>query len=98
MVINPLTKPSPAATLVIPAPAATAVPSGSYLQVGLMNPAIDRSMQDRLEQSGFSVKLVPLENSTASRVLVGPIQSATHQRELESKLGAGGYQFFLRRL
>ncbi|MBI2685530.1 MAG: hypothetical protein HYX27_04375 [Acidobacteria bacterium] len=103
LVIHPTSKPSPVAAIAAPAPvpapiATPAASHGLYLQVGLMNPSTDRSMQDRLEQNGFTVKLLPLENSPSSRVLVGPIQSSAQQRELETKLAANGFQFFTRRL
>ena len=97
MVINPITKPSPAAP-VVTTPSAPQATQGVYLQVGLMDPALDRSMQDRLEKNGFTIRLLPLENSPSFRVLVGPIQSAGQQRELEMKLAANGYQYFVRRL
>ena len=91
VVINPLNKPSPAV-------APPQVPTGAlYLQVGLLNPAVDRSLQDRLVARGFSVKLSPMENSPVVRVLVGPIQSAPQQREIESRLSSNGFQYFLRR-
>lgn len=102
MVVHPLEKPSPvpaaAATAPVAAlPAPVALSGGVYLQVGLMNPALDRSMQDRLEQQGLKVSLAPLENSTASRVLVGPFASNTQQSEVEAKLQALGFQYFPRR-
>ncbi|MFN0107054.1 MAG: SPOR domain-containing protein [Bryobacteraceae bacterium] len=94
VVISPLTnKPSPAfAPDPVPVHAA-----GLYLQVGLMNPAIDRTLQDRLVMAGYSVRVSPMENSPVSRVMVGPIQSTAQQRELESKLRSEGFQFFPRR-
>ena len=94
VVINPLNRPSP----VPQPPPQTPVPaSGLYLQVGLMNPAQDRTMQEKLVARGYGVHLVPMENSPVSRVLVGPIQTSTQQRELESKLTSDGFQFFPRR-
>ncbi len=101
MVVHPLEKPSAMPAVVpakpTPAPAATLIASGLYLQVGLMNPSQDRSMQERLEQQGLKVSLAPLENSTASRVLVGPFASSAQQAEIESKLQALGFQYFPRR-
>lgn len=70
---------------------------GLYLQVGLMDPLRDRTMQYRLTKSGFSVWLSPMEDSPNSRVLVGPILSPAQQKEMEAKLAAEGYQFFQRR-
>jgi hypothetical protein len=96
VVVSPLNKPSPSFSAP-PAPAPSLVPAGLYLQVGLIDPAVDRSMQDRLVARGYSVKLAPMENSPVSRLLVGPIQSAPQQQELASKLGADGFQYFLRR-
>lgn len=96
VVVNPLNKPSPSIAAP-PAPAAPVVPAGVYLQVGLIDPAVDRSMQDRLVARGFSVKLAPMENSPVSRLLVGPIQSASQQQDLESKLRTDGFQYFTRR-
>jgi cell division septation protein DedD len=96
VVVNPINTPSPSITPVPPS-AAPPVPAGLYLQVGLMDPAVDRSMQDRLVARGYAVKLAPMENSPVSRVLVGPIQSAPQQSELESKLNADGFQHFVRR-
>ncbi len=109
VVVNPISKPSPLVAAVpaavIPAPvvaapapaAATAIPAGSYLQVGLMNPSADRSMQLRLTELGYNVKLLPMENSPVARVLVGPIESAAREKELSLKLQSDGYQFFPRR-
>ena len=91
VVINPLNQPSPAV-------APPQVPTGAlYLQVGLLNPAVDRSMQDRLVARGFNVKLAPMENSPNARILVGPIESAPQQREIESRLSSEGFQYFRRR-
>lgn len=103
VIINPIKKPSPAVAVIPSVPVYTptapaAVTTGSYLQVGLMNPATDRSMETRLTQLGYKVHLVPMENSAVSRVLVGPIASATEQKEISLKLQADGYQFFPRRL
>ena len=98
VVINPINQPSPSVAVVPTAAApAPAVSAGTYYQVGLMNPATDRSMESRLTQLGYKVKLLPMENSPVSRVLVGPIDSATEQKELGLKLQADGYQFFPRR-
>jgi len=102
MVVHPLEKPSPLpvaapVSSVAPLPAPAALSAGIYLQVGLMNPAYDRSMQERLEQQGLKVSLAPLENSTASRVLVGPLTSVAQQAEVEAKLRALGFQYFPRR-
>ena len=102
MVINPIKKPSPSVAVVPSVPVAVpqplaAIPAGNYLQVGLMNPAADRSMEARLIQLGYQVKLLPMENSPVSRVLVGPIGSATEQKNLSMKLQAEGFQFFPRR-
>ena len=101
VVINPISKPSPLVAVVPGAPLAPApapaVTAGTYYQVGLMNPATDRSMESRLTQLGYKVKLLPMENSPVSRVLVGPIESANEQKELGLKLQADGYQFFPRR-
>jgi len=91
VVINPFNKPSPAAA---PPQAST---GALYLQVGLLNPAVDRSLQDRLVARGFNVKLAPMENSPVARVLIGPIQSAPQQREIESRLSSDGFQYFRRR-
>ena len=92
VVINPLNKPSP-----FMAPAPPPVPTVAlYFQVGLLNPAVDRSMQDRLVARGYNVRLAPMENSPNARILVGPIQSAPHQRELESRLISDGFQYFRR--
>lgn len=94
VVITPLNKPSPSiAPTLVAAPAIGTL----YLQVGLLNPSLDRSMQDRLIALGYSVKLSPMENSPISRVLIGPILSAAQQQELESKLRADGFQHFRRR-
>lgn len=90
MVINPLRKPSP----IPPEPVAE---EQLYLQVGLVNPAVDSSMRQRLEMRGFTVKLAPMENSPVSRVLVGPIVSPAQQKEITDRLRAEGYQFFSRR-
>jgi cell division protein FtsN len=103
VVINPIKKPSPSVAVVpsvpVVAPAVpTAITAGNYLQVGLMNPSADRSMEARLTQLGYKVQLVPMENSAVSRVLVGPIASATEQKEISQKLQADGFQFFPRRL
>ena len=103
VVVNPVQKPSPLVAVVPSTPVATplapaAIPTGSYLQVGLMNPAVDRSMEARLTQLGYKVKLLPMENSTVSRVLVGPMASAAEEKEISLKLQADGYQFFPRRL
>ena len=65
--------------------------------LGLIDPALDRSMQDRLIALGYSVNLSPMENSPISRVLIGPIHSAAQQQELKSKLSADGFQHFPRR-
>jgi cell division protein FtsN len=62
-----------------------------------MNPAVDRSMEARLTQLGYKVKLLPMENSTVSRVLVGPMASAAEEKEISLKLQTDGYQFFPRR-
>lgn len=97
VVVHPLEAPPAAAITPSAKPAPASVPAGSYLQVGLMNPALDRSMQDRLEQQGLKVSLAPLENSTAFRVLVGPFPSSTEQSQVESKLQALGFQYFPRR-
>lgn len=94
VVINPLTKPSP---IEQPVPKAPVPAAGLYLQVGLMNPAQDRSMEERLIARGYGVHLVPMENSPVTRVLVGPIQTSAQQREMETKLLADGYQYFPRR-
>lgn len=92
----PAPRPAPAAAPVVAA-APSPPPAGAlYLQVGLMNPALDRSMQDRLIRLGFDVKLVPMDGSPTARVLVGPVQSAEQQRAFESKLSAAGFQFFRR--
>lgn len=107
VIVNPTPKPSPApvAQVAVPAPVpaappaapASVIPSGTYLQVGLMNPAQDKSMQERLVQRGYSVQLAPMENSPVARVLVGPVQTSEQQRELATKLQSDGYQFFPRR-
>jgi cell division protein FtsN len=95
VVVTPMTKPSPIA----PIPAAVPEPGGVYYQVGLMDPARDRSMQDRLEMLGYRVRLTPMENSaTVFRVLVGPAPSEQQQLQLRSKLAADGFQFFLKRM
>lgn len=92
VVVQPLPKPAPL-------PAAPPAPAGSlYLQVGLLNPELDQSMRVRLEQRGYTVRLLPMEDSPNARVLVGPVASSEHQRELEARLRADGYQYFLRRL
>lgn len=107
VVINPIPKPSPSLSVTpstpsisvpvpIPAAAHAAVPAGNYFQVGLMNPSADRSMETRLTQQGYKVKLLPMENSPISRVLVGPLDAA-EQKEIGRKLQADGYQFFPRR-
>lgn len=91
--------PSAFPAVAAPAAAPARAPGGAlYFQVGLMNAAADRSMQDRLIKLGFNIKLEPMDNSAVSRVLVGPIHSAEEQREFESKLAAGGFQFFRRYL
>jgi cell division septation protein DedD len=100
VIVNPLQKPSPLPAPMPTAPAAAAppaVPTGIYLQVGLINPAVDRSMNDKLHLQGYLTRLAPMENSTVFRLLVGPIQSAAEQRELEGRLRTDGYQFFPRR-
>jgi cell division protein FtsN len=102
VVVNPVQKPSPSVAVVPSTPVTTPLvpagsPTGSYLQVGLMNPAVDRSMETRLTQLGYKVKLLPMENSAVSRVLVGPMASAAEEKELSLKLQADGYQFFPRR-
>lgn len=103
VVVNPVQKPSPSVSVVPSAPVAAplappAVTAGSYFQVGLMNPTADRSMEDRLTQLGYKVKLLPMENSAVSRVLVGPMASAAEEKEISLKLQADGYQFFPRRI
>jgi hypothetical protein len=96
VVISPLVKPS---ALMVSAPIQNppAPMAALYLQVGLLNPAVDRSMQDRLINRGYNVKLAPVENSAVARILVGPIHSVTQQRELESRLVSDGFQYFPRR-
>ena len=96
VVVTPLRKPSPS-VIEAPPPAPAVTPGALYLQVGLMNPAVDRYMQDRLVAGGYNFKLAPMENSPVARVLVGPIVSSTQQRELETKLIGDGFQFFPRR-
>ena len=99
VVITPLVKLSPfIAAAPVPA-VGNHIPSAGtlYMQVGLIDPALDRSMQDRLIALGYSVKLSPMENSPISRVLIGPIHSAAQQQELKSKLSADGFQHFPRR-
>ena len=102
VVINPAHKPSPSVSVTpnipsvsAPAPTSTLVPAGNYFQVGLMNPSADRSMETRLLQQGYKVRLLPMENSPISRVLVGPLD-AVEQREVGRKLQIDGYQFFPR--
>jgi len=97
VVVQPMNKPSPSVAAA-PAPVPDAPPSGLYLQVGLIDPSIDRSMQDRLVARGYEVKLSRMDNSPISRVLVGPIQSTPQQKELETRLNADGFQYFRRRL
>ncbi len=100
VVVQPLDRPSAWAPPQAPPakPAGPPLPAaGLYLQVGHMNPLVDRSMQDRLQQKGFPVILAPLENSVALRVLIGPIQSLAQQQEMSAKLAAEGFQFFPRR-
>ncbi|HEU0120243.1 MAG TPA: hypothetical protein VFQ91_06940 [Bryobacteraceae bacterium] len=102
VVVEPLNKPSPIVLPTPPAPPAAAIPApglppaGLYLQVGLINPSIDNTLQERLRKSGYPVQLAPMENSSASRLLVGPVQSETEQRELSAKLQASGYRHFRR--
>ncbi len=99
VVSTPLVKLSPfMAAAPVPA-VGNHVPSAGtlYMQVGLIDPALDRSMQDRLIALGYSVNLSPMENSPISRVLIGPIHSAAQQQELKSKLSADGFQHFPRR-
>lgn len=102
VIVEPIAKPSPtivpaAQTAVAPpTPTAGLPPAGTYLQVGLINPALDNSMQQRLQKSGYPVQLAPMENSTASRLLVGPIHTEIEQRELSAKLQAEGYRYFRR--
>jgi hypothetical protein len=54
-------------------------------------------MEARLGQLGYKVKLLPMENSAVSRVLVGPMASAAEEKEISLKLQTDGYQFFPRR-
>ena len=110
LVVNPLpskTAAKPTTAAPVQPVAETAIPvstetapapgPGLYLQVGLMDPLRDRSMQDRLAKSGFRVWLSPMEDSPNSRVLVGPILSPAQQKEMETKLAAEGFRFFQRR-
>lgn len=108
VVVNPLpakaeTKPAApaappqAATVIENAEPAPPPGPGQYLQVGLMDPLRDRSMQYRLTKLGFTVWLSPMEDSPNSRVLVGPIESPGQQKEMEAKLTAEGFHFFQRR-
>jgi cell division septation protein DedD len=92
-------KPSPAAPIA-EAPVAPVAPVGGiYFQVGLMDPVRDRSMQERLEKLGYTVRLMPMENNAeVSRVLVGPAPTAQQQQQLQAKLAADGFQCFPRRL
>ena len=96
VVVTPNGKPSAIAPI-LETPAVPA--AGVYFQVGLMDPARDRSMQERLEKLGYKVRLAPMENNAAvSRVLVGPAATEQQQQELKGKLAGDGFQFFLRRM
>lgn len=111
VVVQPLRKPSPTVvveaapapeppTVSTPAPVSTvpAPPSGTYLQVGLLDPIKDASLRDQVVAKGFSVALAPMENSPVARLLVGPVHSNAEQQTLSERLRAAGYpQHFPRR-
>lgn len=98
VVVQPLAKPSPSLRNDLPPANPTIDPApGLYFQVGLVNPAVDRTMQERLAKRGFAFALAPMENSSVMRLLVGPIESPERQREIAATLAQDGFQYFPRR-
>lgn len=88
----PATSPSPAH---VTPPVAS---SETYWQVGIVNPAAESYLQDRLKKLGLEFRLSPMEDSPHSRVLVGPLRDVEEQSAIEGILRQNGFQYFKRRL
>ncbi len=89
---------APSTTEALPQAAATVPPNGPrlFLQVAAGEVPDFQPLRSELQQAGFPIEIVLIENK--HRLLVGPIQSQAQKQDFETRLSSAGHPFFARRL